>query len=120
MFLAVRSAWLKIDSRTHKKKLILWVLGILRRVFCQVFTLRGLEKNPTLDVKLSLEDRPESGYGISRPGLSPEEANIVGGLLSRVRLFAATEGLIVKVFSFRTETTFFNRLGWVTTRRRVA
>ncbi|CAM9416992.1 unnamed protein product, partial [Laminaria digitata] len=62
----------------------------------KVFTLRGLEKNPTLDVKLSLEDRPESGYGTNRPGLSAEEAGIVGGLLSRVRLFAATEGLIVK------------------------
>eukprot|EP00904_Undaria_pinnatifida_P007730 jgi/Undpi1/4087/HiC_scaffold_16.g07454.m1 len=62
----------------------------------KVFTLRGLEKNPTLDVKLSLEDRPDSGYGTNRPGLSVEEADVVGGLLSRVRLFAATEGLIVK------------------------
>lgn len=66
-------------------------------MYHQVFTLRGLEKKPTLDVKLSLEDRPESGYGTNRPGLSAEEAGIVGGLLSRVRLFAATEGLIVKV-----------------------
>lgn len=63
----------------------------------QVFTLRGLEKNPTLDVKLSLEDRPGSGYGPRRPGLSIEEADVVTGLLARVRLLAATEGLVVKV-----------------------
>lgn len=63
----------------------------------QVFTRRGLEKNPTLDVKLALEDRPGSGYGVHRPGLSEEEASRVAGLLGRVRSFAATEGLIVKV-----------------------
>lgn len=119
LFLAVRNAWLKSNTHTHRKTTNLWVLGVLRRVFCQVFTLRGLEKKPTLDVKLSLEDRPESGYGISRPGLSEEEADIVRRLLSRVRLFAATEGLIVKVLSFRTEAAFFNRLGRVTTGRRM-
>lgn len=63
----------------------------------KVFTRRGLEKNPTLDVKLSLEGRPESGYGVRRPGLSAEEVLSVGGLLSRIRLLAATEGLIVEV-----------------------
>ncbi|CAM9638892.1 unnamed protein product [Pylaiella littoralis] len=62
----------------------------------KVFTRRGLEKTPTLDVKLALEDRPRSGYGVCRPGLSEEEAGLVAGLLGRVRLFAATEGLIVK------------------------
>ena len=64
----------------------------------KVFTLRGLEKKTTLDVKLALEDRPGSGYGVHRPGLSEEEAGVVAGLLRRVRMFAATEGLIVKVF----------------------
>ncbi|CAM9270699.1 unnamed protein product, partial [Ectocarpus sp. 13 AM-2016] len=62
----------------------------------KVFTRRGLEKNPTLDVKLSLEDRPGSGYGVHRPGLSNQEADQVAALLGRVRLFSATEGLIVK------------------------
>eukprot|EP00903_Cladosiphon_okamuranus_P014842 g13743.t1 len=62
----------------------------------KVFTRRGLEKNPTLDVKLALEDRPGSGYGVHRPGLSEEEAGVIAGLLDRVRLFSATEGLIVK------------------------
>lgn len=51
-----------------------------------------------MDVKLSLEDRPESQYGARRPGLSAEEAVAVERLLSRVRLLAATEGLIVKVY----------------------
>lgn len=64
---------------------------------CQVFTRRGLEKNPTLNVKLALEDRPCSGYGVHRPGLSDEEAGLVARLLDRVKLFADTEGLIVKV-----------------------
>lgn len=50
-----------------------------------------------MDVKLALEDRPGSGYGVHRPGLSEEEASLVAGLLDRVRLFSATEGLIVKV-----------------------
>lgn len=62
-----------------------------------MFTRRGLERTPTLDVKLSLEDRPDSRYGVHRPGLSEEEAGLVAGLLDRVRLFVATEGLIVKV-----------------------
>ena len=62
-----------------------------------MFTRRGLEKNPTLDVKLSLENCPESKYGVSHPGLSPEEAVVVGGLLSRMKVFVAAEGLIVKV-----------------------
>ena len=63
----------------------------------QVFTRRGLEKNPTLDVKLSLEDRPELEYGARHPGLSAEEAGVVAGLLSRVRVFVTTAGLDVKV-----------------------
>lgn len=69
-------------------------------IACQVFTRRGLEKTPTLEVKLSLEDRPRSGYGVHRPGLSEKEAGLVAGLLGRVRLFATTEGLIVKVKRF--------------------
>lgn len=76
----------------------------------QVFTLRGLEKNPTLDVKLALEDRPGSGYGPSRPGFSAEEANVVTGLLNRVRLLAATEGLIVKVEKRGGQTSFGSSL----------
>lgn len=71
--------------------------NISRFRWIQVFTRRGLEKNPTLDVKLSLEDRPASGYGVHRPGLSNQEADQVAALLRRVRLFSATEGLIVKV-----------------------
>lgn len=63
----------------------------------KVFTRRGLEKNPTLDVKLALEDRPDSRYGVHRPGLSENEAGLVARLLGRVRSFVATEGLIVKV-----------------------
>lgn len=62
-----------------------------------MFSRRGLEKNPTLDVKLSLEGRPESSYGVRRPGLSPEDALTVGALLSRIQLLADTEGLIVEV-----------------------
>ncbi|CAN0066595.1 unnamed protein product [Ascophyllum nodosum] len=62
----------------------------------KVFTRRGLEKNPTLDVKLSLEDRPELEYGARHPGLSAEEAGVVAGLLSRVRVFVTTAGLDVK------------------------
>lgn len=50
-----------------------------------------------IDVKLSLEDRPESGYGVHRPGLSADDVTAVGKLLSRVRLLADTEGLIVRV-----------------------
>lgn len=66
----------------------------------QAFTRRGLEKNPTLEVKLSLQGRPESRYGVRGPGLSVEEVEIVGALLSRIRLLGATEGLIVKVRFF--------------------
>lgn len=79
------------------KPLRLVLFGLLSAGLRQVFTRRGLEKTPTLDVKLALEDRPGSGYGVHRPGLSEEEAGLVAGLLGRVRLFAATEGLIVKV-----------------------
>lgn len=80
---------------------VVTTLGIFVRptVGCgaQVFTRRGLEKNPTLDVKLALEDKPGSGYGVHRPGLSEDEAGLVAGLLDRVRMLSATEGLIVKV-----------------------
>lgn len=48
-------------------------------------------------MKLSLEDRPESSYGVRRPGLSTEDALTVGALLSRIQLLADTEGLIVEV-----------------------